>query len=341
MKRNFDEVYDHLTCSITKELMNIPVLASDGFTYEKEAIEEHFSKNKKTFGKLYSPMTREEITNETLCQNRSIKSLIEEFRESTKSDSLSIEPDSLSTNKKRKTDYDDFVFNYEYIEKDTGKDKEEYKEYESSFFVDGIEFVFSLKKLFENNSYGLNVYGSKHYLINVSEYDNTFKYEDKTLFRLCTTKLSEVEKVTRILKNALYNNIDKEQLVDLYPTYSDIVRRATNSKQAVFNILMCIMKYNTLAHTLQCKNCSGSCLTDNDKIERRKIPLPHPCSMCSGLSTTMTYCCKVNICLYCMSRAELNQNKVNFDDEWHQWGIRDDDLHEFECPACSAVFTQL
>merc|ERR1712146_368871 len=44
------------TCPITHEIMKNPVIAEDGFTYERKAIEEHFNRSG---GK--SPMTRQEI----------------------------------------------------------------------------------------------------------------------------------------------------------------------------------------------------------------------------------------------------------------------------------------
>ena len=48
-------VSNFLTCPITHEIFHTPVTASDGFTYERAAIEEHNSKNKT------SPMTRVEL----------------------------------------------------------------------------------------------------------------------------------------------------------------------------------------------------------------------------------------------------------------------------------------
>ena len=56
MDRDADQfVSNYLTCPITHEIFHTPVTASDGFTYERDAIVEHYSKNKK------SPMTREEL----------------------------------------------------------------------------------------------------------------------------------------------------------------------------------------------------------------------------------------------------------------------------------------
>lgn len=56
MDRDADQfVSNYLTCPITHEIFHTPVTASDGFTYERAAIEEHYSNNKT------SPMTRVEL----------------------------------------------------------------------------------------------------------------------------------------------------------------------------------------------------------------------------------------------------------------------------------------
>lgn len=64
-----------LFCPITFEIMKDPVLASDGHTYEREAIE-RWIKEKKT-----SPVTRQPMTSATLTPNYSIKHLIAQFAE--------------------------------------------------------------------------------------------------------------------------------------------------------------------------------------------------------------------------------------------------------------------
>lgn len=63
-----------LLCPITNEIMNSPVTADDGFTYEKTAIKEWFDR-----GKTTSPMTNEELHSKDLMENRDLKLKIDEF----------------------------------------------------------------------------------------------------------------------------------------------------------------------------------------------------------------------------------------------------------------------
>ena len=65
------EIPKHLQCPITLSLMRNPVTASDGQTYEKEAIEKWMERNK------FSPITREPIT--SINPNFTIKYLCEQF----------------------------------------------------------------------------------------------------------------------------------------------------------------------------------------------------------------------------------------------------------------------
>lgn len=62
-----------LLCPITLTIMFDPVVATDGHTYEREAIKTWLTKNNN------SPMTREEITDKSLRTNRAIRSAIERF----------------------------------------------------------------------------------------------------------------------------------------------------------------------------------------------------------------------------------------------------------------------
>ncbi|KAJ4894770.1 U-box domain-containing protein 51 [Raphanus sativus] len=64
----------HFYCPITKDVMDNPCVASDGYTYEKRAIIEWLEKNHK------SPMTDLPFTNQTLLPNQSLLSAIKEWR---------------------------------------------------------------------------------------------------------------------------------------------------------------------------------------------------------------------------------------------------------------------
>lgn len=62
-----------ITCPITKEIFCIPVIADDGFTYEKWAIDGHIQSKKE------SPITRQEI--KSYINNVSLKNIVKELLE--------------------------------------------------------------------------------------------------------------------------------------------------------------------------------------------------------------------------------------------------------------------
>jgi len=64
-------------CPITHELMKQPVLASDGFSYEKSAIIEWFDRGNST-----SPMTNIELESKDLSENGSLKEKIDDYLKS-------------------------------------------------------------------------------------------------------------------------------------------------------------------------------------------------------------------------------------------------------------------
>ncbi|XP_066977665.1 WD repeat, SAM and U-box domain-containing protein 1-like isoform X3 [Macrobrachium rosenbergii] len=63
-------------CPITKELFTDPVLCADGFTYERVALEAWLADGKRT-----SPMTNEKLTHLTLTPNRTLRTLIQRYKE--------------------------------------------------------------------------------------------------------------------------------------------------------------------------------------------------------------------------------------------------------------------
>ncbi|XP_036599118.1 WD repeat, SAM and U-box domain-containing protein 1 isoform X1 [Trichosurus vulpecula] len=67
---------DEFLCPITRELMKEPVIASDGYSYEKEAIENWISKKKRT-----SPMTNLVLPSLVLTPNRTLKMAIDRWLE--------------------------------------------------------------------------------------------------------------------------------------------------------------------------------------------------------------------------------------------------------------------
>ncbi|XP_023372589.1 WD repeat, SAM and U-box domain-containing protein 1 isoform X2 [Otolemur garnettii] len=70
------EMPDEFICPITRELMTDPVIASDGYSYEREAMESWISKKKRT-----SPMTNLVLPSLVLTPNRTLKMAINRWLE--------------------------------------------------------------------------------------------------------------------------------------------------------------------------------------------------------------------------------------------------------------------
>uniref|UniRef100_A0A4W2GGM3 WD repeat, SAM and U-box domain-containing protein 1 n=1 Tax=Bos indicus x Bos taurus TaxID=30522 RepID=A0A4W2GGM3_BOBOX len=72
------EIPDEFICPITRELMKDPIIASDGYSYEKEAMENWISKKKRT-----SPMTNLVLSSVILTPNRTLKMAIDRWLSET------------------------------------------------------------------------------------------------------------------------------------------------------------------------------------------------------------------------------------------------------------------
>jgi len=66
-----EKLLDELKCPLTHELFNDPVIAADGFSYEKVAIESWIRENGNT-----SPMTSKEMQHSFLVPNHVVKSMV-------------------------------------------------------------------------------------------------------------------------------------------------------------------------------------------------------------------------------------------------------------------------
>ena len=75
-----NDIRDDFLCSISQEIMQDPVIASDGYTYDRKSIEEWLRNNEK------SPMTllKLEKYDKNFIPNRSLKSAIESWKDEMK-----------------------------------------------------------------------------------------------------------------------------------------------------------------------------------------------------------------------------------------------------------------
>lgn len=70
---------DHL-CPLSVDLLTDPVVAADGFTYQREYIERWFRTCIDSGSQVTSPITREVLTNLELRDNRLARNLISDWR---------------------------------------------------------------------------------------------------------------------------------------------------------------------------------------------------------------------------------------------------------------------
>ena len=69
---------ESLCCPISMELMECPVMAADGNTYDRASIEDWFSRGKKT-----SPLTGAPLAHLGLTPNNLVRSMVSEYRDAS------------------------------------------------------------------------------------------------------------------------------------------------------------------------------------------------------------------------------------------------------------------
>ncbi|CAF3708440.1 unnamed protein product [Rotaria sp. Silwood1] len=79
-KFSSENLLNAITCCITKTILRDPVVAADGFTYEREAILNWFK------GSNRSPMTNQVLENTELKPNYAVKSILQSFYDSKKNE---------------------------------------------------------------------------------------------------------------------------------------------------------------------------------------------------------------------------------------------------------------
>eukprot|EP01117_Protostelium_nocturnum_P018971 TRINITY_DN8069_c0_g1_i1.p1 TRINITY_DN8069_c0_g1~~TRINITY_DN8069_c0_g1_i1.p1 ORF type:complete len:453 (+),score=103.04 TRINITY_DN8069_c0_g1_i1:51-1409(+) len=79
LQEKMKEVPEPFLCPITHEIMSDPVVASDGHTYEKDAIKEWFGR-----GNATSPLTGKKLDDLKLIPSHTMKMLIQDFMEKNK-----------------------------------------------------------------------------------------------------------------------------------------------------------------------------------------------------------------------------------------------------------------
>lgn len=94
MDRGLEKEEKFLTCPLTLEVMDDPVIAFDGFTYERKAIENWLERN------MTSPMTNIPIQSKTLIPNFAIKSQIISYRERIEKENELKELEALKVKKR-------------------------------------------------------------------------------------------------------------------------------------------------------------------------------------------------------------------------------------------------
>ena len=83
-----ENIPNEFICPITNNVMDDPVIAVDGYTYERSSITEWFKRGHQT-----SPFTNLQLTDTSLRVNLSLKKLIFDFLEQNSSHKLQIKSD--------------------------------------------------------------------------------------------------------------------------------------------------------------------------------------------------------------------------------------------------------
>ena len=76
-------IRDDFKCPLTNQLMKDPVIAADGYTYERQSIREWFANNKKTWNNIkcvISPVTGDILTTDMLFSNHQLFKQIQDYR---------------------------------------------------------------------------------------------------------------------------------------------------------------------------------------------------------------------------------------------------------------------
>ena len=103
----------NIICPITQEVMKDPVIAADGITYERSAIEEWLKKSDRSpFGVV--------LENKNLIPNYTLKNCIQDYQKQ-----LNIEVDLVSRFEKIKQEFDEANQNAKKANEDSEKMKEE------------------------------------------------------------------------------------------------------------------------------------------------------------------------------------------------------------------------
>lgn len=76
LEATFKELDQAIVCPLTQDVYEEPVVAMDGFTYERSAIEAYFAHQRAAGQLLRSPMSRAVLESEVLVPNRSLKSIV-------------------------------------------------------------------------------------------------------------------------------------------------------------------------------------------------------------------------------------------------------------------------
>lgn len=110
-----EEAPEYLCCPITLELMNDPVICTDGYSYERKTIMQYLEKNS------ISPMTKQPIDKKNIFPNRTLKDAIENYK-------INIEK-NINSNKEPKVSHksDDNTHTNKNYEMDSDIDEESKK----------------------------------------------------------------------------------------------------------------------------------------------------------------------------------------------------------------------
>ena len=214
---------EYLCCPITLELMNDPVICTDGYSYERNTIMQYLEKNS------ISPMTKQPIDKKNIFPNRTLKDAIENYK-------MNIEK-NIKSNAKSKT-----------LPK-TNNNTQEYKKDDAKYNVDN-DMDEATKKLIEE-------------MMNSDEFDDSKSKKQTPKYVLMEIEEILKNMVDKNKNHDKYIGLDKDKISLFYVplleqniTQLDWLVNNGNTIHKSFYLCAIFNKLPKVIRWLQEKNCA-------------------------------------------------------------------------------------
>lgn len=192
---------NYLKCPITREIMVNPVVATDGFTYEKSAIENWLSRKK------ISPVSGQELKSPTLFENKLIKGLIYTFNYS-KNQYYFYKNKLINVKRKSDINKKNTLLNIKIKEKDIILSKEILRKCLDNYFKSTLDLKLCCEEM--KKAIDLNPIDSEIILnyANILRYSG--KFEDALKYNKKLKLINESELISKYMKIRIYSEMGQK-----------------------------------------------------------------------------------------------------------------------------------